>query len=96
MKEGDTMNKFLTHNSTKYKVWRTIVQAIISFLIVDGGANLLEITSHIPIEGRMKTLLFGLCMTILTGLMPTIGEMDEPMDEEELPKDFYEGKEGRE
>ena len=96
MKEGDTMNKFLTHNSTKYKVWRTIVQAIISFLIVDGGANLLEITSHIPIERWMKTLLFGLCMTILTGLMPTIGEMDEPMEKEELPKDFYEGKEGRE
>lgn len=90
------MNKFLTHNSTKYKVWRTIVQAIISFLIVDGGANLLEITSHIPIEGWMKTLLFGLCMTILTGLMPTIGEMDEPMEKEELPKDFFEGKEGRE
>ena len=90
------MNKFLTHNSTKYKVWRTIVQAIISFLIVDGGANLLEITSHIPIEGWMKTLLFGLCMTILTGLMPTIGEMDEPMEKEELPKDFYEGKEVRE
>ena len=90
------MNKFLTHNSTKYKVWRTIVQAIISFLIVDGGANLLEITSHIPIEGWMKTLLFGLCMTILTGLMPTIGEMDEPIEKEELPKDFYEGKEGRE
>ena len=90
------MNKFLTHNSTKYKVWRTIVQAIISFLIVDGGANLLEITSHIPIEGWMKTLLFGLCMTILTGLMPTIGEMGEPMEKEELPKDFYEGKDGRE
>ena len=89
------MNKFLTHNSTKYKVWRTIVQAIISFLIVDGGANLLEITSHIPIEGWMKTLLFGLCMTILTGLMPTIGEMDEPMEKEELPKDFFEGKGGR-
>ncbi len=89
------MNKFLTHNSTKYKVWRTIVQAIISFLIVDGGANLLEITSHIPIEGWMKTLLFGLCMTIPTGLMPTIGEMDEPMEKEELPKDFFEGKEGR-
>ena len=89
------MNKFLTHNSTKYKVWRTIVQAIISFLVIDGGANLLEITNHIPIEGWMKTLLFGLCMTILTGLMPTIGEMDEPMEKEELPKDFYEGKEGR-
>lgn len=90
------MNDFLTGNTTRHKVWRTIVQAIISFLIVDGGANLLEITSHIPIEGWMKTLLFGLCMTILTGLMPTIGEMDEPMEEEELPKDFYEGKEGRE
>ena len=89
------MNNFLTNNEIKYKVWRTIVQAIISFLIVDGGANLLEITSHIPIEGWMKTLLFGLCMTILTGLMPTIGEMDEPMEKEELPKDFYEGKEGR-
>ena len=89
------MNDFLTGNTTRHKVWRTIVRAIISFLIVDGGANLLEITSHIPIEGWMKTLLFGLCMTILTGLMPTIGEMDEPMEKEELPKDFFEGKEGR-
>lgn len=88
------MNDFLTGNTTKHKVWRTIVQAIISFLIVDGGANLLEITSHIPIEGWMKTLLFGLCMTILTGLMPTIGDADKPMEREELPKDFYEGKDG--
>lgn len=85
------MNNFLTNNEIKYKVWRTIVQAIISFLIVDGGANLLEITSHIPIEGWMKTLLFGLCMTILTGLMPTIGDSDKPMQKEELPKDFWEG-----
>ena len=85
------MNDFLTNNETKYKVWRTIVQAIISFLVIDGGANLLEITNHIPIEGWMKTLLFGLCMTILTALMPTIGDADKPMDKEELPKDFWEG-----
>lgn len=89
------MNDFLTGNTTKHKVLRTIVQAIVSFIVVDGGANLAELFAHIPIEGWMKTLLFGLCMTILTGLMPTIGEMDEPMDKEELPKDFYEGKEGR-
>lgn len=85
------MNKFLTHNSTKYKVLRTIVQAILSFIVVDGGANLAELFAHIPIEGWMKTLLFGLCMTILTGLMPTIGDADKPIQKEELPKDFWEG-----
>lgn len=85
------MNDFLTGNTTRHKVWRTIVQAIISFLVVDGGANLLEITNHIPIDPWIKTLLFGLCMTILTALMPTIGDSDKPMDKEELPKDFWEG-----
>ena len=90
------MNDFLTGNTTKHKVLRTIVQSIVSFIVVDGGANLAELFAHIPIEGWMKTMLFGLCMTILTALMPTIGEMDEPMEKEELPKDFYEGKEGRE
>ena len=84
------MNDFLTGNTTKHKVLRTIVQAIISFLIVDGGANLLEITNHIPIEGWMKTMLFGLCMTILTALMPYIGDSDKPMDKEELPYDYWE------
>ena len=89
------MNDFLTGNTTKHKVLRTIVQAIVSFIVVDGGANLAELFAHIPIEGWMKTMLFGLCMTILTALMPYIGDSDKPMDKEELPKDFFEGKDGR-
>ena len=84
------MNDFLTGNTTKHKVWRTIVQAIISFIVIDGGANLAELFAHIPIEGWMKTLLFGLCMTILTALMPYFGNSDKSMDKEELPYDYWE------
>lgn len=84
------MNDFLTGNTTKHKVLRTIVQAILSFIVVDGGANLAELFAHIPIEGWMKTMLFGLCMTILTALMPYFGDSDKPMDKEELPYDYWE------
>lgn len=84
------MNDFLTGNTTKHKVLRTIVQAIISFIVVDGGANLAELIAHIPIDGWMKTMLFGLCMTILTALMPYFGDSDKPMDKEELPYDYWE------
>lgn len=84
------MNDFLTGNTTKHKVLRTIVQAIVSFIVVDGGANLAELFAHIPIEGWMKTMLFGLCMTILTALMPYFGDSDKPMDKEELPYDYWE------
>lgn len=84
------MNDFLTGNTTKHKVLRTIVQAIVSFIVVDGGSNLAELFAHIPIEGWMKTMLFGLCMTILTALMPYIGDNDKPMDKEELPYDYWE------
>ena len=84
------MNDFLTGNTTKHKVLRTIVQAIISFIVVDGGANLAELLAHIPIDGWMKTMLFGLCMTILTALMPYFGDSDKPMDKEELPYDYWE------
>ena len=84
------MNDFLTGNTTKHKVLRTIVQAIVSFIVVDGGANLAELFAHIPIDGWMKTMLFGLCMTILTALMPYIGDSDKPMDKEELPYDYWE------
>ena len=84
------MNDFLTGNTTKHKVLRTIVQAIISFIVVDGGANLAELLAHIPIDGWMKTMLFGLCMTILTALMPYLGDSDKPMDKEELPYDYWE------
>lgn len=84
------MNDFLTGNTTKHKVLRTIVQAIVSFIVVDGGANLAELFAHIPIDGWMKTLLFGLCMTTLTALMPYFGDSDKPMDKEELPYDYWE------
>lgn len=84
------MNDFLTGNTTRHKVLRTIVQAIISFIVIDGGANLAELFAHIPIEGWMKTMLFGLCMTILTALMPYFGDSDKPMDKEELPHDYWE------
>lgn len=84
------MNDFLTGNTTKHKVLRTIVQAIISFIAIDGGANLAELFAHIPIDGWMKTMLFGLCMTVLTALMPYFGDSDKPMDKEELPYDYWE------
>ena len=84
------MNDFLTGNTTRHKVLRTIVQAIVSFIVVDGGANLAELFAHIPIDGWMKTMLFGLCMTILTALMPYIGDSDKPMNKEELPYDYWE------
>lgn len=85
------MKDFLTGNTTKHKVWRTIVQAIISFLIVNGGANLLEILGHIPVDDWMKTIIFGIIMAILTALMPIVGGSDEPMDKEDLPYDYWEG-----
>lgn len=85
------MSNFLTNNDTKYKVWRTIIQAVISFLIVNGGANLLEILGHIPMDDWLKTIIFGVIMAILAGLMPLFGDSDKPMAKEELPDDYWEG-----
>lgn len=84
------MKGFLTNNETKYKVWRTIIQACISFLIVDGGANLLDILAHVPMADWLRTMLFGVIMAILAGLMPYLGKDAE---KEDLPDDYFEGEE---
>ena len=88
------MNTFLSTNTAFYKVIRTIVQAIISVLVVDGGAYLLEVVSHLPVPEWIKPICFGVLMVILTALMANSGK-EEPEEEtveekEDLPEGYFE------
>ena len=86
------MKEYFRRNEPRYKVWRTILQLCISWIVADGGGNLIEILTHIPMPEWVRPLVFSVLMAVLAGVMPYIGgEDDEPMDKPELPRDYWEG-----
>lgn len=70
------MNEFLTSNSTKYRLLRTIVQGIIGVIC----ANIDVIIGYVVLDPTMRALVVALTMAILSPLMAAIGEVDNAGD----------------
>ena len=84
------MNNFLSKNTPEYKVLRTLVQAVISVLVIDGGSYLLAIVGHLPIPDWIKPILFGVLMAVLTAAMAKSGKDETLEDKPELPEGYFE------
>lgn len=67
------MNTFLTSNETKWRLLRTIVQAILGVVV----ANLDVITGLFVIDSVWKPIVVALIMAILSPLMAEIGGVDK-------------------
>lgn len=67
------MNEFLTSNSTKYRLLRTIVQGIIGVII----AQLPQIMGLYQLDPVWSATIVALTMAILSPIMAAIGEVDK-------------------
>lgn len=81
------MNRFLTDNSTIYRLLRTIAQGVIGVII----ANLDVIIGVFHFAPSVKAIIVALVMAILSPIMSEIGTID--MDKEDVPHGFFEGEE---
>lgn len=72
------MNIFLTSNKWQYRLGRTIVQAIVGFIV----ANIDIIITSFNIDGSMKALTVGIVMCILSPIMRALGIEDEKVRDE--------------
>lgn len=81
------MDNFLTSNERGWRLARTIVQGIIGVII----ANIDVIIGAFDIPTEAKIVIVPLVMAILSPIMESIGNTDEPMDKPELPRDYWEG-----
>ena len=70
------MNKFLSSNEAKYRLARTIVQAIIGVII----ANLDIIIGFTQIPVMYKPLTVAIVMAILSPIMAALGEAKDTTD----------------
>lgn len=86
------MNRFYLNNMPRFKVFRTIVQAVIGILLVNGGDYILQIMAHMPIADWLKPILVAVIMAVLAAVMPYLGNEDD-MDKPELERDFWESDE---
>ena len=64
------LDKFLHDNSTSMRLFRTIVQGILSVLV----ANTDLITGMFSIDASMKPVLVAIIMAILTPIMSELGK----------------------
>lgn len=71
--------KFLTSNSTGYRLLRTVLQGIIGVLI----ASLDVFVAKLTISPEMKPIIVALVMAILSPIMAEIGKNNEPHDDSE-------------
>ena len=81
------MNRFLTDNSTIYRLLRTIAQGVIGVII----ANLDVIIGVFHFEPSVKAIIVALVMAILSPIMSEIGTSE--MDKEDVPHGFFEEEE---
>lgn len=87
-------NRFLIRNDGKYRFLRTIVQAIISVLLVNGGAYVVEIVAHTPVPDWTKPILVPMIMAVLAAVMSALGTHEMP-EKEDLPEDYWESGEDK-
>ena len=64
------MEVFLTSNSWKYRLARTIVQGIIGIII----ANLDLLMGYLVIDPALRPMIVALCMAILSPIMAELGK----------------------
>ena len=67
------LDKFLHDNSTSMRLFRTIVQGILSVLV----ANIDLITGMFSIDASMKPMIVAVIMAILTPIMSELGKYTE-------------------
>lgn len=67
------MDNFLHSNETKYRLARTIVQAIIGVLI----ANIDVVIGSLTIPAEMKPVIVGLVMSVLSPIMAELKKNEE-------------------
>ena len=65
--------KFFNSNEWQYRLFRTIVQGVIGFLI----ANIDLIISNFTLDANAKAIIVGLVMAILSPIMAEIGKNSE-------------------
>ncbi len=70
------MEKFLSSNEWQWRLARTIVQAVLAFVI----ANLDIIMGSFSLDPTTKTVIVGLVMAVLSPIMAQIGKADESED----------------
>lgn len=64
------MNKFLTSNSTGYRLLRTVAQAVIGVIV----ANIDVIIGTFSIDDVWKPIIVGVIMAVLSPIMAEIGK----------------------
>lgn len=66
------MDKFLHSNEWQWRLARTVVQAVLGFVI----ANIDLITGSFSLDPTAKTLIVGLVMAVLSPIMAQLGSDD--------------------
>lgn len=74
------MNKFLTSNETKFRLLRTIVQAVIGVII----ANIDAIIGTYVVNDLWRPIIVAAIMAVLS---PIMAELGKHIGEEEHPKE---------
>ena len=67
------MNDFLTSNSTKYRLLRTIMQGVIGVII----ANIDIIVGYVVFDPSQRAIIVALVMAVLSPIMAEIGAHQE-------------------
>lgn len=81
------MNEFLTSNSPKMRLARTILQGVIGVAI----AALPQIMGLYQIDPVWSATIVALVMAVLSPIMAALGEADEKVDGDHANIDEYEG-----
>lgn len=72
------MNNFLTSNKLGYRLARTIVQAIVGFIV----ANIVQIVALTNLDGSIQAIIVSVTMVILSPVMKALGVEDEKARDE--------------
>lgn len=67
------MNTFLTSNKLQFRLLRTVIQALIGFLV----DNIAQIVAMTQFDGSTQAVIVSGTMVILTGIMKFLGTEDE-------------------
>ena len=67
------MSEFLTSNSTKYRLLRTIVQGVLGVII----ANIDIIVGYVVFDPSQRAIIVALVMAVLSPIMAEIGARQE-------------------
>lgn len=72
------MNTFLTSNKMRYRLARTVLQAVIGFVV----ANLTALVAMTQLDGNLQAMIVAITMIILSPVMKALGMEDEKARDE--------------